>query len=360
MNYFISLGQANQKGVINLNLAELKEDFYKRFSSSDQFLIYSRMGMPCSLLGDVETEYCPSLSCCLSMRAQVYGRRLNGDAIRFQSSANNDCIVFHPGDVVKKEYRDLFSTVEKMYNYGVRGADLFADCSVPKRLNPDRVIKAAVFDTLSRLYEIVLPTDLCDKNAKQYEAILSAKKGYAYFRGHNIPLPLTGYKIMIVQGDKQDKFPRARHIKNGFLSLKKLYPHINSLSDVTTELLESSKKAVHDKETLNLLRHFADENGRIKRAAAGLKKCDLEPLFIEINMSEQSQERLCQLEKQHIFIARIALDTDGVLCARVWKNGIFAIVREEKVDYVIRNINYEFEKKEGCQPHICIADTFGD
>ncbi len=343
-----------------MNLTELKEDFYKRFNASNQFLIYSRMGMLCSLLGDIETEYCPSLSCCLSMRAQVYGRKLNGDGIRFQASANNNCIVFYPGDIVKKDYRDLFSTIEKMYNYGIRGAELFADCSVPKFFNSDMVIKAAVFDTLSRLYETAAPLDLCSQYTEPYKAIFAAQKGWAYFKGQNIPLPLTGYKIIIVQSDMRDKFPRGKYIKNGFLSLKKLYPHITSLSDVSPALLENSKNVIRDKTTLNLLRHFTDENTRIKYAAEGLKRCDIKPLIAEINLSEQSAEKLCNLEKHHVFIAHTAMKTSGVLCAKVWKNGIFLIAKDEAADYIADNIGYEFEKKEGYQPHICIADTFGD
>lgn len=346
-----------------MNLTELKQDFYKRFDTSGNFLTYSRAGLLCSLLGDISIRRCPALSCSLSMRVQVYGRRLEGDVVKLQTTKSNTCIVFHYGSRIPSQYKNLFEMLDRMHSYGVRGAELIFDCSVPDFFSSDIELKTAVFHTLSKIYDIAPPIDICSSdNPAPYAAIAGAKKGYCIVMPENrsLPLPLTGYKLLTVQCAKADKTPREKYIEKGFNALKRIYPHIHSFSDISPELLEYSKNAVRDKTALNYMRHIADENERIKYAAEELKKCSLQALISQMNLSEQSMEKLWNPEKQHVFLAQKAASTHGVMCARIWKNGIIAIVNEDEIDYAADTIAYDFENIAGYKPYICIADSFGD
>lgn len=346
-----------------MDLIELKQDFYKRFNTSGNFLTYSRAGLLCSLLGDISIKRCPALTCSLSMRVQAYGRRIDGDVIKLQTTKSNTCIVFHPGGRLPSQHRDLFEMIDRMYNYGVRGAELIFDSSVPDFFSFGKELKIAVFNTLSKIYGVTPPVDICgNDNPAPYQAIAEAKKGYCISIPGNrsLPLPLTGYKLMAVQCEKIDKVPRGKYIEKGFNNLKRIYPHIRSFSDISPELLEYSRKAVRDKTALNYMRHMADENERIKYAAEGLKKCDINALAVQMNLSEESMEKLWTPEKEYVFLARKALSTVGILCARIWKNGIIAIVNEDEIDYASEAIAYDFENIAGYKPYICIADSFGD
>ncbi|MGN0149398.1 MAG: hypothetical protein ACI4C7_04015 [Clostridia bacterium] len=346
-----------------MNLTELKQDFYKRYSSSDNFLSYSRAGLLCSLLGDISLRHCPSLSCSLSMHVQVYGRKINGEIIKLQTTKSNTCIVFHPGNNIPSQHRSLFEMIERLYRFGIHGAELIFDVSVPDFFNYGKELNTAIFNTLSKIYAISPPIEICSTyNTSPYYALNTLKKGYCTSTPDNrlIPLPLTGFKIAVIQDIQPNKSNREKQLEKGFNILKRIYPHIKSFADISPDQLEYSKNAIRDKTLLNYLRHIVDENERIQAAAADLKKCSIKSLVNQMNLSEQSIEKLWNPKKQHIFLAKKSLTIDGVLCARIWKNGITAIVSEDNLDYFTDVISYDFENFSGYRPHICIADTFGD
>lgn len=345
-----------------MNLTDLKQDFYKRFSASDSFLSYSRMGLLCPLLGDVSIKHSPALTCSLSMKIQVYGRRLGGELIKLQSTKNNLCVIFRFGGQLPSQHTELFEMLDKMRGYGAGGAELFFDSSIPAFFGHERELKAAVFDVMSKIYDIDPPISVCGDYKPPYSALLDAQKGYCVSEpdGQRMPLPLTGYKLLIIQTQKFDKTPRAKYIEKSYERLKRIYPHIHSLADLSPDRLEYSRSAIRDKTALNYVRHLVDENERIKIASEGLNRCDIQALVNQINQSEQSMEKLWSPEKQHVFLAKMALRSESIICARIWKNGILSIASEENIDETISKLSRDFEAAAGYKPFICVADTFGD
>lgn len=344
-----------------MNLTDLKQDFYKRFSVSDSFLAYSRMGLLCPLLGDASIKRSPLLSCSLSMRVQLYGRRLGGEMVKLQSTKNNLCVVFHFGGRPPSQHTELFEMLEKMRGYGIGGAELFFDSSIPNFFSCERELKAAVFDAISRIYDVSVPVSVCgDKSV--YNSLINAQKGYCISEpeGRTLPLPLTGYKFIVLQTETQDKTPRAKYVEKAYERLRRIYPHIHSLADLSPERLEYSRSAVRDKTALNYVRHLVDENERIRIASEGLERCNIDLLVSQINQSEESIEKLWNPERQHIFLARKMMKHDNIVCAKVWENGIFAIARDENIDETINKVAYDFEAAAGYKPFVCIADSFGD
>ncbi len=345
-----------------MNLTDLKQDFYKRFNVSSAFLSYSRMGLLCPLLGEVSIERCPSLACSLSMKVQVYARRLEGDMIKLQSTKNNLCVIFRFGGRLPSQHPSLFEMLDKMHGYGVGGAEIFFDSSIPQFFGCERELKAAVFDVMQKIYNVSVPVSVCGGFSSPYSALLDLRKGYCISEpeGNRLPLPLTGCKLLIVQTAKTDKTPRARYIEKAYMRLKRIYPHIHSFADLSPDKLEYYRSVIRNKTALNYVRHIVDENERIKAASEGLHKCSINALVSQINMSEQSMEKLWNPDKQHVFLARKTMSIEGVLCARIWKNGIIALISDDDLDNAIRGITREFEAAAGYKPFICVADTFGD
>lgn len=346
----------------HMNLTDLKEDFYKRFSVSESFLSYSRSGLLCPLLGYITFPRCAALTCSLSMKVQVYGRRIEGNLVKLQSTKNNLCVVFHYGGRLPSQHTELFDMLDKMHGYGVGGAELFFDCTIPEFFKHERELKTTIFKVMSNIYDITVPISVCGDYKPFYSALLNTRKGYCLSipRGEEVPLPLTGSKLLIVQTQKQDKTPRAKLIEKAYEHLKRVYPHIHSFADVSADRLEHSKNAIRDKTALNYARHIVDENDRMQTAAEGLKKCNINALIAAMNLSEESIEKLWNPEKQHVFLARLALSTEGVSAARIWENGIIAIADEEALDDAVSKIKFDFENTVGYKPFICIADTFGE
>lgn len=344
-----------------MNLTDLKQDFYKRFSTSGNFLSYSRAGLLCPLLGDTSIARCAALACSLSMKVQVYGRELESDMIKLQSTKSNICVVYRYGSQLPSQHRGLFEMLERLHGYGARGAELFFDCSVPHFFEFERELKTAVFGVMTSIFNIDAPISVCGGYRPFYSAVSGARKGYCTTIPdcRELPLPMTGYKFLILQTPGKDKFPRAKYLSKAYERLKRIYPHIHSFADISPDRLEYSKNALRDKTSLNLARHIVDENDRIKAAAGSLEKCSLSRLAEQINLSEESIEKLWKPEKQHVMLARSASGTDGVKCAKIWKNGIVAIADEDGIDDITNKIIIDFERAAGFRPYVCIADSFG-
>ena len=86
-----------------MNLPELKEDFYKRYSSSDNYLHFTSNGILCTLLGHCGIGNAPSLTCTLSMRVRMFARSLDGNMIKIKHADGTETVYAHNNkNLVKK------------------------------------------------------------------------------------------------------------------------------------------------------------------------------------------------------------------------------------------------------------------
>lgn len=81
-----------------MTLSELKEDFYKRYLPSSNYLHYTANGMLCPLLGYPETEDAPSVSCALSMGVRMFARALGGEVVKVQNNASDKYLIYNFSD----------------------------------------------------------------------------------------------------------------------------------------------------------------------------------------------------------------------------------------------------------------------
>lgn len=368
--YFHFSGYNKQKGVILLKFAELKQDFYKRFRQSDNFLHFTSTGLLCTLLGHSDIKHAPSLTCSLSMRVQMFARRLGGSCIDIQDVTKSEGLSYRfgtPTDILHSTDRSSAEIIRRLEDYGISGAQILYERTVPDFLPCEEEFAVCLVRSLLKIADKEADTlkivSLASGNVKSdnFIAVASAKKGYCTHISKGdakmLPLPLSGYKIISVHCKGKPK-DRNTAVKYAFNSISRLYPHISSVADITPETLIASKSVIKDKTALRYMYHLTNENARLVTVSRALKRCDIKTLFNEMNMSQKSLERFWNLSEEEIYLAHSAKNVDGIRAVRSWKNGIIAIAENEYVDHAIEMIKNNFESNIGYSPYFCVSDAF--
>lgn len=351
-----------------MNLTELKQDFYKRFNASDNFLHFTSNGILCTLLGCTETEYTPSLGCTLSMGVKMFSRRLNGELISIQENTSNQCLSYIFGANTEHfhgQNRDCVRLLKQLEAYGLRGTQILFEYSVPEFLPRREVFFLTLTEALFKTSDIELEPlktaaiASCGDNISNYLGILYSKKGYCTLVSSGIPrsfpLPLTGCKILSIHCTQRQR-SRSKQIHYAFEHVRRLFPHVTAIADVTPEMLTMTAPHIKSRQALRYMCHLVDENSRIESAIAGLKHCDAGELFRQMQLSQASMERYWDLEREHIFLADCCKALEGVHAVRAWKDGVAAIADENMIDYIIDIVRREFEGNIGYQPSFCVSD----
>lgn len=351
-----------------MNLTELKQDFYKRFNASDNFLHFTSNGIFCTLLGCTETEYTPALGCTLSMGVKMFSRRLDGRLISLQENKSNKSFSYIFGSSSEnlhgdgREYVSLFRRLEPL---GLSGTQVLFEYSVPEFLPRREIFFLTLVQALEKSSDIELePLNTAalaslDGKLNIYLGILYSKKGYCTLVSSgtpkNFPLPLTGYKILSVHCTQRQR-TRSKQINYAFEHVRRLFPHITSIADITPEMLTMTAPNIKSRQALRYMCHLADENTRIKTAYEALKHCNSNELFRQMKLSQASMERYWDLDNEHIFLANCCKPLEGVKAVRAWENGIAVIADENMIDHIINIVRHEFENNIGYQPSFCVSD----
>lgn len=352
-----------------MDLTELKQDFYKRFNASDNFLHFTSNGILCTLLGCTETDYTPFLGCTLSMGVKMFSRRLDGDMISLQESTSNKSLSYvlgSNGETFHGSNRECAQLFKQLEPYGLRGTQVLLEYSVPKFLPRREVFFVTLVQALAKTSDIELePLQTaslasCNNRLNRNLGILYSKKGYCTLVStgvpKNFPLPLTGFKILSIHCT-QNKRSRTKQIHYAFEHIRRLFPHITTVSDVTPEMLTMAAPHIRSRQALRYMCHLTDENLRIEAAVTALKRCDSGELFRQMKLSQASMERYWDLGSEHIFLAECCKPLEGVKAVRSWENGVAAIVDENMIDYIIGIVRREFENNIGYKPNFCVSDV---
>lgn len=348
-----------------MNRTELQNDFYKRFSVSTHNLIFSKSGLLCTLLGHSEIKNSRFISCTLSMCIQIAGRRLDSNTVKLENTQSGVCTVFRLNDLlsVKKTLYDIISEFNNIHPFG---AELLYNSTIPQCFAQYAPLRITVLNTLLKLAEIessdAKKALICagDSNPAPYAAMLSSKKGWCTLtqgtESKNLPLPLTGYRLLSVQTNAKHSGRRTSAVEKTFDILRRIYPHVTAMDDLSFDMLDYAKSHLKHTE-MNYMRHIISENERINATEACLKACRIREFADIINSSQRSIERLWGCCDEHSFLIDTILEANSCLCARQWKNGIIAIVSEESLDNTINILRRSFNAAYGYNPIFCIADT---
>ena len=353
-----------------MKLTELKQDFYKRFEQSDNFLHFTSTGLLCTLLGHSDIEHAPSLTCSLSMRVQMFTRRLGGNCIDIQDVTKSEGLSYRfgtPTDILHSNNRNTAEIIRRFEDYGLSGAQILYERTVPDFLPCEEEFSVCIVRSLLKITDKEADTlkiaSLASGNRKSdnYIAIASSRQGYCTHISKGepkmLPLPLSGYKIISVHCKEKQK-DRSSTVKYAFDNISRLYPHISSIADITPEMFVASKNDIKDKTALRYMYHLINENARLGTADWALKRCDIKTLFNEMNTSQKSLERFWNLSEEQTYLAHCAKNIDGVRAVRSWQNGIIVIAENEYIDHIIEIIKNNFESNIGYPPYFCVSDVF--
>lgn len=349
-----------------MNRTELQNDFYKRCGVSKSRLVFSRAGLLCTLLGHNEIHGSEFLACTLSMCVNTAGRMLSCSALQLENTQSDICSVIRVNDTASQSNR--------LYDIAARfrerpfGAELLTDSSIPAFFRDDTALRASVLNTLLKI-------DGCDKTNEQkalicadggnpapYTALFNSRRDYCCSVNGSkcalFPLPLTGYKIITAQTRASKRTRRTATVGNAYKKLRRIYPHILSLKDITCDMLELACGSLNSSE-LKYTRHILFEHERITLAKAALTACRLRDFAKIVNDSQKSIEHLWGCNAEHTLLAAKASENPSCICARQWENGIFAIAEDGSEDSLINILRHDFNARFGYFPRFCIADTCG-
>lgn len=102
-------------------------------------------------------------------------------------------------------------------------------------------------------------------------------------------------------------------------------------------------------------RFFSGEAERIRAAAAGLRQCRVEVLFEMLNESEKAYERLFEVSERELCAVGAAMQTDGVLAARISRAGVLCFTRADMTDNAVHAISAEYERAFGTAAGVLVV-----
>ena len=346
-----------------MNTADLQLDFHRRYGDSSARLTITKGALPCTLLGRLDTPHSKSLSCGLSACVQAAARALNGGLIKLESTDNDICEIFRLNDFSEHPSPFLRGIPKLLENSGFFGAEILCDSTVPEYLDRSVPQKAAVFSAVMRLADRS-PRDLreCARvcvggaHTDSFVTAVSARRGYCIVQDKgefkHLPLPLSGYRIICVHTDKPWRFDLAAVSEKELRSLRRMHPSVCGIDDIAPEMLRGGK--------FGALYCLVRENARIELACELLKACRLERFAALVNESQADIERFLNPPPEYSFITRSLSGTQGCICARIEENGVFAIAEDSLVDYVITQLQSDFEAQFGKALSFTVCDSGGE
>jgi len=275
-------------------------------------------------------------------------------------------------------YQAGVAHVLKENGYSLKGCDILYSCTVPygSGLSSSAAIEVATAVCLNEIaqndYKLIEMAKLCQKAENTYcgvncgimdqfasamgkkdSAILLNCKTLEY---EYVPLELKNYSIVVANCNKPHNLVESKYnerraeVESALESLKKVYPEISCLADVTPDMLKNSN--VLSGKILDRATHVVNECDRVKRAVESLKKGDIEELA---NLINQSHDSLCELYevtgKELDALAYIARKQKGCIGARMIGAGFggctISIVDKDCVEKFVEEVGAEYQKQIG-------------
>lgn len=345
-----------RNGVFVVDMSVLKEDFYKRFGSSDQYLIRENCGLLCTLLGFTQVKGALCLTYPLSFGITALCRASDSNRIELE---NTDSDFLYTQSI--KNNSDVILDKQNL-----NGGQILFHNEIPEYFDFKPELKCCILKCVMHMNDIkeynktAAAASCCGKeNIKPYIAHLNGKDGYCILsdrlKTENLPLPLMGFKIVAIQLDKNKDNSIFENIEKEINKIRDLLPHMTAISDINESDLCSIKKKISSIEMYNRLKIIIKDNARIKTVASSLRTCRTSELFNMMNLSAKDFLQLWGLEKNEAMLLRTVLETEGVRAARFWNKGVVAVVYEERVDYVVNSIKRAFMRDSDYDMKFCIS-----
>ncbi|MCD8390923.1 MAG: hypothetical protein LUD03_03685 [Firmicutes bacterium] len=348
-----------------MNNAELKTHFYKRFNSEGSTLVFAQSGLPVALMGRLDFDVMPSISCCLSMRVRAIVGRIGSRSVTITSTGSDMRRVY---ELDRADSRDRISRViKRAEGLNLLGAELLTDSNIPPAFDPHITYTSAVCKAILEISGCAVPdaerARLCaaDNEKSAYITEFVSESGYCVYNNGvkfmRLPLPMTGCKFIIAAVKETSGLLSSKNIQKTYAALKKIFPHIASFDDITDEMLETSALILKSYSMKTCARHLVSECKRTKAAARLLRGCNIKGFAELMNESFLSQKHLCADNDPGVFLCDELYAQNGVLGVRMCEQGVIALVREENCDSILTDVSMTYEREFGSPPVLCVADT---
>lgn len=177
---------------------------------------------------------------------------------------------------------------------------------------------------------------------------------YQYF-----PLDLGEYQLLLLNTNVSHNLAasayntRRAECENGVALLKKLYPGIKNLRDISLQQLEDSQP-IMDEVIFRRCHHVVSENGRVLRAAEAMQQGDHKLLGELIYLSHFSLQYDYEVSCPELdFLVKQTLDKDYVLGSRMMGGGFggctISIVQKDKLESFTQWIAKSYLDKFGIE-----------
>ena len=346
-----------EKGASKMDIAAMKQDFYKRFEESGSYLKQEKCGLLCTLLGFPDIEGALSLTYPLSVGVTGLCRPSASDKLQLENTDSDTVYtqrIKNTGGLLPPDTH-------------ISGEQILLDNSIPRYFDSTAetaccTVKCIMsINGFSRYDKTAAAASCCGKsNIKPYLALLNARPGYCIrsdrLKTESLPLPLAGFKLIAIQMDKHgDHSADYKEIESEFEKVKSLYPHITAISELTQPELETAKHKLKSKSSYSRLSMILRDNERIRSVAEPLRRCRTSELFNQMNQSAKDFLQLWGLEQQEAMLLRSVLEMEGVRAARFWNKGVIAVVYEERVDYILSSVENAFKRTGKYEIKFCIS-----
>jgi galactokinase len=261
------------------------------------------------------------------------------------------------------------------------------DIPIGSGLSSSAALEAGLAYALNQLFGHQLPTLELVKMAQQTEhefagvqcgimdmfASMFGKKGYAiqldcrslefaYF-----PINLTGYKIVLFNtGVKHalasSAYNTRRHeCQEGVLTMQKFASGIESLRDVTLEMLQQHQNAF-DPVVYTRCKFVIEENNRVHEAATALRDHDLPTFGQALYASHQGLSQAYEVSCRELdWLVAYTQNHKQVLGARMMGGGFggctINLVAEEGLDAFCEKISIAYQKAMGLHLQVYLTET---
>ena len=274
-------------------------------------------------------------------------------------------------------------------HFAVRGADLLISSNVPTGagLSSSAALEIAVGFALSSLSGgEITRTALAKTGQRTEHEFIGAQIGimdqfvsanavadHALFLDcrsldfENVPFDTKEFAVVICDSRIRHELAesgyndRRRECAEAVRHLQTVYPAVQSLRDVSREMLDALKDEMPDV-NFRRARHVISENERVERAVSLLKTFDLKGFGVLMNESHASMRDDYEITCPEIdYLAELAQTFDGVAGSRMTGGGFGGstvnLVRREILNDFCSQLTSSYKNETGIEPTILITNA---
>ena len=182
-----------------------------------------------------------------------------------------------------------------------------------------------------------------------------------------IPLDLQGYKILLLNTNVEHALAsteyniRRQQCEEGVKIIKSHHENVESLRDVTREMLDTYVKDVDD-EIYSKCKYVLEENERLLSAVKALQKGDLLSLGKNMFASHDGLQAMYKVSCPELdYLVDYVRSNSAVAGARMMGGGFggctINLVKEEAIDDLLPVISADYKKNMGRDLSFYIAET---